>query len=139
MYKAEEACQAALYNGREPTSPGREAWITAPGGSTPPAKLHLNSALKWGDLHIPLSRPAFKALQDLVTFSCTTGKNGPGGGCRQAACAPRNQSSSLERSGEGGGLRCSPTLSTARESIAVSSRSNSGNATLPDGGSTAES
>ncbi len=79
------------------------------------------------------------ALQDLVTSSCTSGKKGTGGGCRLLACAPRNQSSSLERSGEGGVLQCSPTLSAARESIAVSSGSESGNATLPDGGSTAES
>ncbi len=53
-------------------------------------------------------------------------------------CTPRNQSSSLERSGEGGGLQCSPMLSAARESIAVSSGSDSGNATLTDGGSAAE-
>ncbi len=49
---------------------------------------------------------------------------------RRAACAPRYQSSSLECSGEGGGHQCSPTLSAARESIAVSSGSDSGNATL---------
>ncbi len=41
------------------------------------------------------------AFQDLVTSSCTSGKKGTGGGCRRSACAPRNQSSSLERSGEG--------------------------------------
>ncbi len=52
---------------------------------------------------------------------------------------PRKQSSSLEHLGEGGGLQCSPTLSAARESIAVSSGSDSGKATLPDGGSAAES
>ncbi len=79
------------------------------------------------------------ALLDLVTSSCTSGKKGTGGGCRRSACAPRNQSSSLERSGEGRGLQCSPTLSAARESIAVSSGSDSGNATLPDGGSAAKS
>ncbi len=44
------------------------------------------------------------AFQDLVTSSCTSGKNGTGGGCQRSACALRNQSSSLERSGEGGRL-----------------------------------
>ncbi len=44
------------------------------------------------------------ALQDLVTSSCTSGKKGTGGVCFCSACAPRNQSSSLERSGEGGSL-----------------------------------
>ncbi len=39
------------------------------------------------------------AFHDLVTSSCTSGKKGTGGGCRRSACAPRNQSSSLERSG----------------------------------------
>ncbi len=51
----------------------------------------------------------------------------------------RWQPSSLERSGDGGGLQCSPTLSADRESIAVSSGSDSGNATLPSGGSAAKS
>ncbi len=142
-------------SGWELTGPGRKAWITPPGGGALRAELHSNGALDWGDLHIPLGRPPSRvvrteealglfraekgALQDLVTSSCTSGKNGTGGGCRRSACAPRNQSSSLERSGEGGGLQCSPTLSAARESIAVSSGSYSGIATLPDGGSAAES
>ncbi len=125
------------------------------GGGALRAELHGNSALDWGDLHIPwaaspskvvrteealgLFRAEKGALLDLVTSSCTSGKKGTGGGCRRSACAPRNQSSSLERSGEGRGLQCSPTLSAARESIAVSSGSDSGNATLPDGGSAAKS
>ncbi len=88
---------------------------------------------------LALFRAENGALQELVTSSCTSGKNETWGDCRWSACAPRNQSSSLEHLGEGGGLQCSPTLSAARESIAVSPGSDSGNATLPDGGSAAES
>ncbi len=80
---------------------------------------------------ISLFRAEKGALQNLVTSSCTSGKKGTGGGCRRSAYAPRNQSSSLERSGEGGGLQCSLRLSAAQESIAVSSGSDSGNTTLP--------
>ncbi len=43
------------------------------------------------------------AFQDLVTSSCTSGKNGTGGGCRLSACGPRNQSSSLKRPGKHSG------------------------------------
>ncbi|XP_042590786.1 2-oxoglutarate and iron-dependent oxygenase domain-containing protein 3-like [Cyprinus carpio] len=58
------------------------------------------------------------ALQDLVTSSCTSGKNG---------------------TGDGGAFHGSPTLLAARASIAVSSGSDSGNAALPEGGNAAES
>ncbi len=60
-------------------------------------------------------------------------------------CAPEASPNQLEYLGvespfsRKGGLQCSPTLSAARESIAVSSGSDSGNATLPDRGSAAES
>ncbi len=98
-------------------------------GSAPPSCNCFN-ALAWWTCR--------RAMACRAEASCTSGKKGTGGGCRRSACAPRNQSSSLERSGEGGGLQCSPTLSAARESIAVSSGSDSGNATLPDGGCSAE-
>ncbi len=45
---------------------------------------------------------------------------------RTGTSYPRNQSFNLEVSGHGGFLHSSPTLSVARESIAVTSRSDSG-------------
>ncbi len=65
-----------------------------------------------------------------VSPSCTSGREAPGAGCWEPAQAtPRNQSSNLEGSGHGGFLHSSPTLPVARESIAVTSRSDSGIAT----------
>ncbi len=78
------------------------------------------------------------AFHDLVTSSCTSGKKGTGGGCRRSACAPGTNHPALsarEKADAYSAARCS----AARESIAVSSGSDSGNATLPDGGSAAES
>ncbi len=57
-----------------------------------------------------------------------------GGWLRTSSCHPRNQSSSLEGSGHGGGFHTSPTLLAARESIAIISGSVSGTATVPEGG-----
>ncbi len=48
---------------------------------------------------------------------------------RTSTSYPRNQSSNLEGSGHGGFLHSSPRLSAARESIAITSRSDSGIAT----------
>ncbi len=123
-------------------------WITPPGGGNLRAELHGNSALDWGDLHIPLGRIGGGIRPVTGRKRCTprpshllihfreerNRRRLPAIGLH-----PINQLSSLERSGEGGGLQCSPTLSAAQESIAVSSGSDSGNATLPDGGSVAES
>uniref|UniRef100_A0A9J7ZCL8 Uncharacterized protein n=1 Tax=Cyprinus carpio carpio TaxID=630221 RepID=A0A9J7ZCL8_CYPCA len=69
------------------------------------------------------------AVHDLVSFSCISGKKG----------TPRNQSSNLESSRCGGGFHLSPTLSVARESIVDISGSDSGIATVLEGGSAAKS
>ncbi len=65
-----------------------------------------------------------------VSSSCTSGRKAPGAGRWEPAQAtPRNQLSNLEGLGHGDFLHSSPTLSVARESIAVTSRSDSGIAT----------
>ncbi len=90
-----------------------------------------------------LFRAVKGAFHDLVSSSCTSGKNGTGGGrwkpARPPPPPPRNHSSNLEGSGRGGGFHTSPAFSAARESIAVISGSGSDNATTPEGGNTAES
>ncbi len=89
----------------------------------------------------PLAR--FRAVKGAfhvpVSSSCTSGKKGTGvGGWEPARATPRNQSSSLEGSGHGGGFHTSPTLLAARESIAIISGSVSGTATVPEGGNCAD-
>ncbi len=65
-----------------------------------------------------------------VSSSCTSGREAPGQGAEnQHKLPPRNQSSNLEGSGHGDFLHSSPTLSSAQESIAFISRSDSGIAT----------
>ncbi len=87
-----------------------------------------------------LFRAVKGAFHELVSFSCTSGKNGTGGGCWEPARPPlRNHSSNLEGSARGGGFHTSPTFSEARESIAVISGSGSDNATTPEGGNAAVS
>ncbi len=87
-----------------------------------------------------LFRAVKGAFYDLVSSSCTSGKNGT----RRARWEPtrplpRNHSSSLEGSGLGGGVHTSPTFSAARESMAIISGSSSDNATTPEGGNAAGS
>ncbi len=89
-----------------------------------------------------LFRAVKGAFHDLVSSSCTSGKNGTGGGRWKPARPPpppRNHSSNLEGSGRGGGFHTSPTFSAARESIAVISGSGSNSATTPEVGNAAES
>ncbi len=81
-----------------------------------------------------LYRAVKGAFHDLVSSSCTSGKNGTWvGRWEPVGPPPRNHSSSLEGSGCGGGFHKSPTFSVARESIDVISGSGSDNAITPDG------
>ncbi|XP_077077040.1 uncharacterized protein LOC143729596 [Siphateles boraxobius] len=83
------------------------------------------------------SREDRGVFQDFEISSCTSGKKGIGV-CRGrgSAALPKNQSSSRERSGQGGGLHSSPMLAAARESMAVISGSDSSTAVCtPEGGS----
>ncbi len=87
-----------------------------------------------------LFRAVKGAFHDLVSSSCTSGKNGTRGGrWEPAQPPPRNHSSSLKGSGRSGGFHTSPTFSVARESIAVISGSGSDNVTTPKGGNAAGS
>lgn len=75
------------------------------------------------------------AFQNFVTFLCTSGKKGTRAGRYYSVDpTPGYQSSSLEGSGHSGRFHLSPTCAAARESMTVSSGSDSNNVTLPEGG-----
>lgn len=61
------------------------------------------------------------------------------GASDQREAPPGTNHPVFEHSGDGKAFHCSPTLSAARKSIAVSSGSDLGNATFPEGGNAAES
>ncbi len=121
---------------RVPTGPEEEARFTLPGGGGIRTQRHRSRPLHRGGPVYPLAAPpprvvreeelagqflAVKcAILNLVSSPCTSGKRGTGAGCWEPAqTTSRNQSSNLEGSGHGGSLHSSPTLSAARESIAV--------------------
>ncbi len=72
-----------------------------------------------------LFRAVKGTFHDLVSSSCTSGKNGTRGGREHP---PRNHSSSLEGSERGGGFHMSPTFLAAWESMAVITTTEGGNA-----------
>ncbi len=76
--------------------------MTAYPNVAPPSRVVRGEELKY------LFRAVKGALHDLVNSSCTSGKNGTGGGCWKPAWPPpRNHSSRLEGAGHGGGFHTS--------------------------------
>ncbi len=77
---------------------------------------------------------------DLVSSSCTSGKNGTGGGAENQRDPHRETTRPASKDRDAvEDFHTSPTFSAARESIAVISGSGSDNATTPEGGNAAES
>ncbi len=148
--------RSAISFGRESgcqlTGLGRETRTVPPSGGVPWAQVHRDRSLHLGNARVPPGHSASRvvrmeeadegllavkrAIHDLISSSCTSGKKGTGAGhgCEPRP-APRNQSSSREGSGLGGLLTSSPMLKAARASMAVSSGSGAAVATTPEGGS----